>query len=497
MIAVLLAVLPALHAGAESALVQKMDKQMKAGSGLNGTVTLSGISGLNSLSLDVQYVLQKAQSQLMISLKNGQEELIKTSVYQQDDKAVIDAGLASRKLYSLTGGWEAFAGLISGSSLTAGQPSITSLVIDMLLSSDETKDDTSLANAAAPYFTKVELWMQGFADSPALEKDANGASIMKVAYSIPAAALKAEIKQLLVDLLADEKLLPLLWGKMTKEQADLYLNPALQDFYFQAVDALPLEGAVTMNRSVTTTGQHIETAIVLPMSSDGSGLKNVTYMLKTAEGGDITNIKLDMQDGSLEFSMQAAAQVQADTASYQGMIRYLPGEVPNWQVDSTTPKYTGKALSVTYKAGITTKLTVDADGKNNELYALAIELAPDWSYLAQEPTDEIKAQYILSEPANITASAALLSGQARNASISIQAQLRYISGAVDWKLDVQGKTTPPWAFEPVDVNTAEDLASLNADQLNGLLMEILAKPTLLPLLQQITPSDQQIPGTVG
>ena len=497
MVTVLLAVLPVLHASAESALMQKLDKQLKAGSGLSGTVTASGISGLSGLSMDVQYVLQKVQSQLMLSLKNGQAELLKAVVYNQEGKSVLDAGLASRKLYSFTGGWEAVAGLIGGTGLTANKPSITPFVIDMLMPSGDASDASSLADAAAPYFTKLELWMQGFAAPPALEKDANDNSVMKVAYSIPATALKAEIKQLLVDLLADEKLLPLLWEKMTKEQADLYVNPALQGFYFQAVDALPLEGIVSMNRSVTTAGQHIETSISFPMSSSGSSLKNVTYVVKTADGGDVVNIKLDMLDGSLEFSMQAAVQAQADTSSYQGLIRYLPGEVPNWQVDSTTPKYTGKALSFTYKAGITTKIAIDADGKNNELYALAIELTPDWSHLTQTPTDEVKAQYILTEPANITASAALLSGQARNASTSIQAQFRFVSGAVDWKLDAQGKTTPPWAFEPVDVNAAEDLASLNADQLNGLLMEILGRPSLLQLVQLLIPSEQQTPGPVG
>ena len=498
MAAVFLAVLPALGsvAGAESALMQKMQKQLDAGSGLKGTVTVSGITGISNLSLDVQYVLQKAQSQLMLSLKNGQEELIKAALYQQEGKAVLDAGLASGKLYGFTGDWEAFAGLLSGNGLQAEMPSIHTLLAKLLMPSDG-QSDTALSDAAAPYLTKVELWMQGFAGPPVLEKDENGVSVMKVAYNIPTAALKAEIKQLLVDLLADKKLLPLLWEKMTPEQANLYLNPALQSFYFQAVDALALTGAVTMNRSVTTAGQHIETTISLPVANSEGGLKNVTYSVKAADGGDIADVRLDMQEGTLEFRVQAGAGAEADTVAYQGLIRYLPNEVPNWQVDSAVPKYTGKAFSAAYKAAVTTKLTTDADGKSNELYALTVELQPDWSYLVQAPTDETKAQYILTEPANITASVAFSSGQARNASTSVQAQLRFASGAVDIKLDAQGKTTPPWTFAPVDVNAAEDFASLNTDQLNGLLMEILAKPAFLPLLQLLMPGDQQIPGTVG
>ena len=496
--AILMAVSPVLiiGAGAESELLYKLQRQLDAGSGLKGTVTVSGVTGLEGLTLDAQYIQQKTQSELSMSLKNAGSELAGLAVYHQDGALALDLGLASGKLYSLQKGWESLLSRLAAGD-TAGWQTPWQSALLAILSSNSEEEDAKLAQAAAPYFTKIDLWMQGFAEPPLMEKDPGGASVIKASFRIPSAAFKAELKQLLVDLLSDKTLLPLLWARMTPEQANLYLNPALQAFYFTAVDALPLQGDITMLRRVTTMGQVLETSLSLPLNGKAGETKQISITNKTLVEGELLDCTLTTGDGTLQFTVLEAAASQPDHMTYSGMVRYLPAEIPNWQVDANTPQYAGNALSVTYQASYVTKLSTDADGKSNESYTLDISLAPDWSHLSQPVTDEVKAQYVLTEPVQITASATILSAKARNASTSLQAQLRVVSGANDWSFSGQFKTTPPWTFQAVDMAAAEKLESLDTNQLNALLTEFLSEPGLLPLLINLVPQDQQIPGTVG
>jgi hypothetical protein len=199
--AFLVAVLPVLTAGAsaESALAGKMQKQLDAGSGLKGTITASGLTGLDGLSLDAQYISQKEQSQLALSLKNGGGEMAGLALYEQNGALALDAFLASGKLYSITGGLESLLNRILAGETGGWQTSLYSAMWN-ILSPENEEEAAKLNEAAAPYLTKIDLWMQGFAEPSALEKDENGVSFMKGVYHIPVAALKAELKQLMVDL---------------------------------------------------------------------------------------------------------------------------------------------------------------------------------------------------------------------------------------------------------------------------------------------------------
>jgi hypothetical protein len=496
--AILLAVSPVLTAGAwaESALINKMQKQLNAGSGLKGTVSVSGLAGLEGLSLDAQYIQQKEQSQLALSLKNGGGEMAKLALYEQDGALALNAFLTSGKLYSITGGWESLLNRILAGETNGWQTSMYSALWSILSPGNE-EEAAKLNEAAAPYLTKIDLWMQGFAEPSALEKDENGVSFMKGVYHIPAAALKAELKQLMVDLLADKTLLPLLWSKMTQDQANLYLNPALQSFYFTAVDTLPLQGEITMLRRVTTTGQLLETSLTLPLNGTAGGMEQMSFTSKAVAGGNLLDCTLTAEEGSLQITALKPAAEQPGTVSYSGIIRYLPAQMPNWQVDSVTPQYMGKALSVSYRAAYVTALSTDADGKSIENYTLTVSLQPDWSHLTQEVTDAIKAQYVLTDPVQLTGTVIFSSGQARNASTSLAVELHVVSGAADWKINGQFKTTPPWNFNQVDITAAEKLENMSTEQLSVLLTDFLSKPGLLPLITNLMPLDQNNPDTVG
>lgn len=497
--AILLALTLIPGAQAESVLMEKIQKQLNAGSGFKGSLTVSGLPVLGSLAAQAQYILQKGQSQTAVDVSLNGQSLWSLKVYGQDGALAVDAGLQSGALYGFSGGLSplltSFATGTEGGNTTSFLPALLKI-----LSPGDDKAALRLTEAAQPYLIKMELWMQGFADTPALEKDASGVTVMKAAYHIPAAALKAQIKQLLYDLLSDETLLPLLWEQATQAEADLYLNPALQSYYFSAVDALPLSGVIDITRRVSTMGVLMDTAVSLPLSGTAGGFKQIACTVAAGDAGDTITCDLTADAGTWTFSLNPQGSEEAEGTSkkdFSGVLRFLPAEMPNWQVDGESVTYQHKALSVAYKATLGTQTFTDVDGKNIESYTLSLSITPDWSHLGAEVTDAVKALYIAVEPMQITASALLQSGQARNSATSLALDGRLTSGVTEVTLSGQFKTTPPWTFTPVDMSAAIPWESVTTDNLNTILMELLTKPALLPLLPSLIPADQEVPGTVG
>lgn len=497
--ACLLALSPVLGAMAQTefTLPEKMQRQLDAGSGLKGTLTLSGVPGFDGLQIDAQYIAPQEQSQLQLTLTGNGTELFKAALYQAGETLVLDTPSASGQLYALSGGFETLAGyLLRGKSGSAQTPWYTA--VKNILSPGDEETAAQLAAAAAPYMTKVDLWMQAFAAQPVSEKDASGLTVVKQEFQIPVASFKAELKQLLIDLLADKALLQLMWAQVSAGQADLYLNPALQSFYFQAVDALPLEGSILLTRRVSTLGQVLETSASLPFSGDVQGMKRLTLTQTAAQEGDTLACAIEAEKGNLSFSFREAATADENAKAYAGEIRYLPAEIPNWQVDAVLPQYEGKALSVAYQAVYTKKSSTDAEGKDNENYVLAIDLTPDWSHLAAEPAEEVKAQYALTVPAKLTLSVLLKSGHARNASTAIDVSAAFASGGTNVALGGQLKTTPPWTFQPVDAAKALPLDQMSQEELTAwALQTLLAQPSLLDLMPFLVQEEQPEPDSVG
>lgn len=65
---------------------------------------------------------------------------------------------------------------------------------------------------------------------------------MSTQYRIAPSNVKAQLKQLILDVLADDDLIQRLKNHFGRGAAAQYLNPEWQPYYFAAVDALPLEG---------------------------------------------------------------------------------------------------------------------------------------------------------------------------------------------------------------------------------------------------------------
>ncbi len=493
----LLMLLSMVNVGAEGeyTLLEKGQKQLDAGSGMKGTITLAGLNnspllpGMGALSIDVQYIDQKEKAQLQLALSSAASALLQANLYRQNETLAAKVSLLPDRLITLPDGLQAFLDIVLGNTGEARQTSWYTAAAAFLFEGDEAWQQKAEA-VIAPYLTKVELWMQGYANQPVLGKDASGQSVMQISYRIPGASVKAELKQLLMDLLGDEAFLSILKEKIDVEQANLYLNPALQAYYFQAVDNLPLTEEVHVQRSVSTMGEPLDLFVSLPLPSELWGLKNIAFFMSSKESEDAQQWTVKTLDGTWTLETQASKTVDtADAQTFAGIIRYLPEEMPNWKVGDATLQYTDKALSVSYQATLTKSMSVDADNKTNETYKTELVLQPDWSHLEGDVTDAIKAQYAVTAPVKLSAQMLLKSGQARNAATSMDIQVNWESEGAGLALTGQLKTTAPWAMEEISLDSALPMDQMTAEELGALKQEFLEKIMQLFLGQQSPPAE--------
>ena len=91
-----------------------------------------------------------------------------------------------------------------------------------------------------PYQTKLGVWLNGYAVVSNGTQD--GVAYTELACRIPVQAVKAEIKQLLIDFYADEALLSLLREVFTAQEAAAYLQSGMRDTFFTLLDQLEISG---------------------------------------------------------------------------------------------------------------------------------------------------------------------------------------------------------------------------------------------------------------
>lgn len=476
MAAVLLLCVPAMAEDVGFVLSDKLVRQVDAGSGFSGTLVMSGpkdvdawslfgYSGTEKVSLDFRYItpFNGDTMQSRITLSKGDAQLMTAFVQQKAEKTILDTDLLPGQLIGLD---ESALNMLldiivsdEGSSLRALMESVSGLTQDR----DE-EWQTAFDTALEPYLTKVDFWLQGFAKEP---ETIDG--LQSIVFEIPAPQVKAQMKQLVIDLLGDQALMTLLQEAMADDELSILLNPAFADFYTTAIDALPLSGSVVIERQFTAQGVLAKSSITLPMPEALYGGKSLTYTEAMIAGNSVQSFTLETVKGTLSYSPNQVVS-SGDTTTYSGSISYIPVEVPNWEVDGL-PKYESKILNCTFTAMITKVSMVDSEEKTNETFTADITLTPDWSHLEEGATliPEVLAQHAIYEETKILLSYTFRSGQSRNQSVAISGLARWQGSGTAFKMELTGKTAAPWATEAVDEAKA---VAYTADQWEAAIAQL-------------------------
>ena len=311
----LTAVVPAL--AEDYTLAEKFYQQAVKESAYKGNITLS-VTGNGTAAIDagVWTVLKSLAPRLNLSIEHattpykdeGQAALTltldgKTSsklTYLYDEQLIAFSGTflgGDSAYYSAARGWnlaELLEGFMSGDT---AWPPVWQLILAVENAPEEWK--TRAQSRISVYETKLGLWMNGYAKfSTGREGDT---VYSQLACTIPAQAVKAEIKQLMVDFYNDQELLTLLREVVSARVAAAYLQPSMMNALFSMLDSLQLNGDVEVVRRYDATGSALLDRVSLPFGG-GSKLTALTVSCAYQDGGQNWQFTGGLNDGT-EFDV--------------------------------------------------------------------------------------------------------------------------------------------------------------------------------------------------
>ena len=486
-------------------MVEKLMKQIQYGSGFKGTLTITAdavegreseaYSTITPLVLDVSFIKRSGdetvseESRLTLAVSGSEYSQGSTEFSLQDGSLYINSSLLDDGWYLLDSSvlepllanigvqdaLPAMSGLTQTEGLMSGTLSFVSEMASYVLS---TSTD-SMSDSMQDYLTTIDFWMEGYRESVQMTALDDGTSGMDILYCIPAAAVKAQLKQLIVDLMNDETLLPELALLMSEEQAALYLDPELQPYYFYAVDELPLEDDLTIHRVMSLLGDTVELSVVMPLYDSVSGAAVLTYT-RTQGGDDMleeNTIRLTSADSDLEINYRSYETIN-ETTVYQGTIRSEAAEE-----DGDVPLI----YLASFDLSILTQTTKDLRGYETQYQTIAFSIAP-----ADIDDTEDASAYAVFSKTDIALDMKFASLAAKNSPTDTDVTM-VISGddmAQMLTLVLAGTTTGQWTPEAFDPSEAINLVQLSDEELQSLLSQAVIKGGLLFLpyinLPQIT-----------
>ena len=281
------------------------------------------------------------------------------------------------------------------------------------------------------YETKLGIWLNGYA-SYATGRE-GGVSYSELSCVIPAQAVKAEIKQLLVDIYNDNELLTLLREVVTAQEAAAYLQPAVMNDLFAMLDQVNLEGEVKIVRRYDSMGGALLDSISLPFA-ENSLLRTLTVSMATQDAGKNWTFEGAAKNGT-EFKVSCLA---GEDMIYTG------------SVDLKLPQEESAAASFVVSDGAGEGKTIAFD------YSLSWEPGEDQYTLSNDRfTRNVKGVLLIRPKAGSDLPEQSLTLEASFASGSSQRSATLLNGSLTWRdmesgasiaLNLSSRTVSPFAY---------------------------------------------------
>ena len=479
----------------------KLQKQLWAGSGFSGTLTVKiaanagrageSVTTQKPMSFNVDYIYVRptdtatAAHRLDLSLMEGETAQTAAHLCFQDGALSAQADIVGAEWYTLGGGQSVRAssdseqesgalGSVQGAATNllaqTGMPALLTYVLPMALRLQEQKD--ALADVISAYVTRIDLWIEGYRQNATLDKLEDGTTTMTVQYTIPPTAIKSQAKQLVLDLLSDSATLAKLQTLLSTQDASLLLNPRLRTYYFQSIEDLPIPSDLTIERTVDLKGNTLALHVLLPMYD--------------AEGGAFT-VKYDRVKGETDLPDENVVTLtgtqRASTLSYQsynsldgvtvyqgtftsqatGAIGFAVGE------NDETTDAPQQALAVAFT--LTSKGVEGRDEEDRDVYDYDLSLA-----LSPDDAQSVTGETVAFEPTTIALTAHFASKTLKTATTEMDATLT-IGGdesASIFTAQLVGKTRKKWDPTPLPA-TLVDVRDMTDSEVNALLPGVLTR----------------------
>lgn len=466
----------------------KLLKQLWAGSGFSGTLKLE-ITRKDSAegeAVTSKKPLEAALDYIYVRATDGKADEHRLDLTLPSDNASAHLSLKNGALAfksELTGAdWyslpastslhraETSALPIEGADEKAGEllgmTGMPALVKYLLPAAVKAQGESQeLTDAMEPYMTRIDLWIEGYRQSAAIGKLEDGTNTMTTSYALPPAAIKAQAKQLVLDLLGDGNMLALLASALDDDAAVL-LNPELQSYYFDAIDDLPLEGDMTIERKVSMKGDTLELHISLPLYDAESGASTLKYDRVRGEG--------DLPDTNVVSLTGAARETTLSYQTYESManVTVLQGTLTGGATDEAGAEGE-RSIAVSFT--LTMKQTEGRDEQDRDTldYEIGLTLEP-------YAEAEVIGKPIVFDPLELKLDALFASKTLKTASTDMLATLT-VDGekrANIITITLDGKTRKKWTPEALP-ETVKDVRDLTESEIGAMLPEIAMRGSLL------------------
>lgn len=313
-------------------VAEKLVKQLAAGSGFSGVVTLEAdtelFATLKPIVLDVDYIFVRPEEvslgehRVDAALMDGETVLTQAHARLLNGDAAFQADVVSPDWYALSGTSEAEEPMQHSAIVPTAAAILTALQTTKGMDKEV---DAALKATLESFITRIDIWIEGYRQSAELDKLEDGTTTMAVDYVIPASAVKSQLKQLLYELFSDRDTLAFLQLALG-DDLGLYLNPLLKDWYFDCIDALPLESALTISRVFSMKGETLSLQLSLPMYSSDYGAMTVSYERTSGAKDDlpdenVVTLQSAVQNVSLtwqEYSSMTGVDVMQGSLKAEG-----------------------------------------------------------------------------------------------------------------------------------------------------------------------------------
>lgn len=405
-------------AAEEYTVAEKLLKQLWAGSGFSGTLTVEAegdaFATKQPIHVDVDYIYVRpdeenasGEHRTDLTLTDGAAAALSTAHLQTaDGQTRFQADVLGPEWYALDLPQESADEAVGQLLSHTGMPQVMQTALTLMAAAETAPGMDTLLEK---YAVRMDIWIEGFRQNAILGKLEDGTTTMEVNYTVSPAAIKAQVKQFVLDLMNDQTAMDALVSVLQDETAALYLNPELLSWYLEAIDALPLAGDLTIARTVSLKGDTIELFLSLPLYDAQGGETTIVYSRQQGQG--------DLPDSHtirLESSLRVAEAVCQAYTSMTG-VTVLQGtfvsEPATFSVGDDVPESFAAAFTLKYASSEST----DEQGRGVFEISASLGLSPveEESFEAFELSLEMAfaSKELKSAATEVSVSAQLTSGE--------------------------------------------------------------------------------------
>lgn len=344
-------------------------------------------------------------------------------------------------------------------SLLGAQPAIWPDALGLVfgVNSAESSWQTAVKQKLDAYTVKTTLWLQTYTSTQSL-RDQDNQLQNRIAISVPAAQVKAFLKQLLLDVYADAELLALLQKELDKNQAAAYLQPAMLSSFFVAIDQLPLSGELVSLRLLDATGQLLENQLVLPLGG-AYGIDQLSYQFAAATGQTTVSLRFlptfaGNQKGALVDLVMSEHALEGEQKQYTGTFSHQPeAGTPGFTVDPEEGDVPAQVYAFDLLTNPQPEVLDEAGTASTRTMSFALTLTP-------------QGQSNLSKQ-SLTGDITLQSRRNSASATSFTGTLVWLDEGSLARLqaDIKGNSTPPYSIPAINPDNSIRLDQMTQAQL--------------------------------